>query len=409
MPLTLSTYDAANLTQALSKTVDIDNEAPSVTLSGPTDSPSWAGTQYVSASATAGPSGVAGISCAVDGGAGHWYPGASARVPVNGIGEHSVQCRAADNAVDPAGVHGWSAPMTWSMKIGEPTISGISFTKIVDALRCRRVQVTVHRHGPKGHARRTTITRCHPRTKVERVKVRVKVRRHGRTLWVTRIKRRRVVIGPRVVGSTTRRVAHGKATTVSGWLGTSSGVALGHQTVEVLTAPDDGLDRFSPAATVTTAANGGWTARLRAGPSRLVEAVYGGGPTTEASSSGEAHLLVPAEVRLLSVTPRRIPWGGTVRITGQLVGGYLPAGGALVRLRIGIGSVYQTYGVQSHVTGNGRFTTAYTFGAGDAALHRAYFFQIATLPMGDYPYAAAASGRRTVLVGGHPRARRQPP
>ena len=60
-------------------------------------------------------------------------------------------------------------------------------------------------------------------------------------------------------------------------------------------------------------------------------------------------------------------WGGTVRITGQLVGGYLPAGGALVRLRIGQGSSYQTYGVQEHVTGNGRFSTTYTFGAGQAS------------------------------------------
>jgi hypothetical protein len=112
---------------------------------------------------------------------------------------------------------------------------------------------------------------------------------------------------------------------------------------------------------------------------------------------------VRAKVKLLSVSPRRVAWGGTVRITGQLVGGYLPPVGALVRLRIGQRSTYQTYGVQEHVTGNGRFTTTYQFGAGDPAAHRSFWFQIATLPMGDYPYAPAASGRRSVLVGGHPR------
>ena len=85
-------------------------------------------------------------------------------------------------------------------------------------------------------------------------------------------------------------------------------------------------------------------------------------------------------------------WGGTVRITGQLLGGYLPSGGALVRLRIGQGSSYQTYGVQEHVTGNGRFTTTYQFGAGDPAAYRSFWFQIATLPMGDYPYAAGRVG-----------------
>ena len=118
-------------------------------------------------------------------------------------------------------------------------------------------------------------------------------------------------------------------------------------------------------------------------------------------------MIVPAKVKLLSVSPSRVAWGGTVRITGQLVGGYLPPGGALVRLRIGQGSSYQTYGVQEHVTGNGRFTTTYTFGAGYAGIFKSFWFQIATLPMGDYPYAPAASGRRSVLVGGHPRPRRR--
>ena len=92
-----------------------------------------------------------------------------------------------------------------------------------------------------------------------------------------------------------------------------------------------------------------------------------------------------------------------MRITGQLLGGYLPAGGALVRLRIGQGSTYQFYGVQEHVTGNGRFTTTYTFGDGQASIFKSFWFQIATLPMGDYAFAPAASGRRSVLVGGHPR------
>ena len=122
----------------------------------------------------------------------------------------------------------------------------------------------------------------------------------------------------------------------------------------------------------------------------------------EPSVSAQVHVIVPAKVKLLSVSPSWVAWAGTVRITGQLLGGYLPAGGALVRLRIGQGPTFQTYGVEEHVTGNGRFTTTYTFGAGDPAVYRSFWFQIATLPMGDYPYAPAASGRRSVIVGGHP-------
>src|SRR5581483_10292748 len=104
-----------------------------------------------------------------------------------------------------------------------------------------------------------------------------------------------------------------------------------------------------------------------------------GDPTTEGAFSREVDLVVPAKVRLLSISPIRIAWGGTVRIAARLEGGYLPPGGALVRLRIGQGSSYQTYGVETHVTGNGRFTTTYTFGAGDAAAVRRFWFQVATL------------------------------
>ena len=109
---------------------------------------------------------------------------------------------------------------------------------------------------------------------------------------------------------------------------------------------------------------------------------------------------MPAKVKLISVYPSRVAWGGTVRIVGKLDGGFLPPGGALVRLRIGLGSRYTTYGVAEHVTGSGRFTTKYTFGAGDPSFFRTFWFQIASLPMGNYPYAPAASQRVPVTVGG---------
>ena len=70
MPLTISGLDAAGVPVNYTKTIRIDNQQPTVALSGPADAPSTAGTQYVTATAAAGPSGVAGISCAVDGGTG---------------------------------------------------------------------------------------------------------------------------------------------------------------------------------------------------------------------------------------------------------------------------------------------------------------------------------------------------
>ena len=363
------------------------------------------------------PSGIADIVCSVDGGPAQTYSGASAQVPVSGIGPHSVQCYSQDNAVDPSGVRGTSTTASWSLKIGQPTVVGIAFDKLV-GLRCHRARVrvkipghwiTVRRHGKrvkvKTHARTKVerVERCHPRTVLRRTVVWVRVRRHGHVVKVKRTKLVRVVVPPRIIAKTSRVVEFGRGTTVDGWLGTAAGTAITGHPVRVLTAPDNGGGQFAQAAIVTTAANGTWTAKLLPGPSRIVEAVYDGDPTTEGASSGQVHVVVPAKVKLLRVWPPRVAWGGTVRITGQLVGGYLPAGGALVRLRIGQGRTYQTYGVQEHVTGNGRFTTSYQFGAGDPSAYRSFWFQIATLPMGDYPYAPAASGRRSVLVGGHPR------
>jgi hypothetical protein len=71
-----------------------------------------------------------------------------------------------------------------------------------------------------------------------------------------------------------------------------------------------------------------------------------------------------------------------------------------VRLRIGQGSAVTTYGVHEHVAGNGRFSTSYTFGAGEPSAHRTFWFQVASLPMGAYPYAPASSRRLSVRVSG---------
>jgi hypothetical protein len=166
-----------------------------------------------------------------------------------------------------------------------------------------------------------------------------------------------------------------------------------------MTAPDNGRNVFTQAATTTTAPDGSWSAKLPRGPSRLVQAIYDGTNTVEPSSSGQIRVIVPASVKLLKVSPRHVAWGGTVHIIGQLQGGYLPPAGALVRLRIGFGSAYTTYGVQEHVTGNGRFSTTYTFGAGVSGVRRRYWFQVASLPVGDYPYAPANSRKITVTVG----------
>lgn len=415
--LALGGTDAAGLPASATRTIDVDNQQPTISLTGPTVASSTTGTQYVTATATAGPSGVAGISCSVDGGPAQWYPASSAQVPVDSIGENVIRCFSENNAVDATGAHGVSPIQTFSMDIGTPTVSAITFSKLVDALRCRRVTervripahwVTVRAHGQvirvreRAHSERVRVTKCHARTARRRRTVWVTVTRGGKHVRVRRSEVVRVVLLPHVVNRTRQSVPYGRATTVSGWLGTYNGQALGGQAVQILAAPDNGSGAFTPVATTTTAANGSWTVALPPGPSRLVEAQFGGGGTVLPALSTTVREVVPARIRLVSVSPRRVPWGGTVRLTGRLDGGYLPPGGALVRLRIGEGSAVTTYGVREHVGGSGRFSTTYTFGAGVASVHRAFWFQVATLPMGNYPYAPSDSRRVSVVVGGHP-------
>lgn len=229
------------------------------------------------------------------------------------------------------------------------------------------------------------------------------VLRGGKKVRVRRHKTIRVVVFPHFVTHEKLHVGHGKPAKVNGWLGLPDGTALAGQAVRILTAPDNGSGHFTQAAAAITGPDGSWSAVLPAGPSRLVEGAYAGAATLEPSVSSQVHIVVPAKVQLISVWPPRVAWGGTVRIVGKLDGGYLPPQGALVRLRLGEGSGYNTYGVEEHVTGNGRFTTTYTFGAGLPSVIRRFWFQIASLPMGgDYPWAPADSRKVSVIVGGHP-------
>ena len=165
--------------------------------------------------------------------------------------------------------------------------------------------ITVRRHGKRvkvktpAHTQVERVMRCHPRTERRRTVVFVRERRHGHVVKVKRIKIVRVVVPPHVIAKTSRLVGFGRGTTVNGYLGTASGIAIAGHAVSVLTAPDNGGSQFTQAAVVTTAANGTWTAKLPPGPSRIVEAVYGGDPTTEGASSGQVHVVVPAKVKLL--------------------------------------------------------------------------------------------------------------
>jgi hypothetical protein len=398
MPLTLRAIDAAGESVSHTKTIRVDNVRPAIALSGPTDAPSTAGTQYIRATGTAGPSGVAGIACSLDLGSARWYAGSTAEVPVHGVGIHHLSCYSESHARDEAGTPAASVPVGWTLKIRSPSVSTVSFVRIADALRCvhrhERVWIPAHwatgyRHGHRvrvrvpGQSRRVEVVHCHPRV------VHRRVRRDGH--WTTE----RVVLLPHRVSVRRLQVPFGKRTSVSGWLGTSGGNALGGQLVRIFTAPDNGSRHFTQAAVARTSQDGVWNTVLPAGPSRLVVAVYDGAPTVEPAFSAVAHLAVPAKITL-HIHPRATHWGGTIRISGQVHGGYVPHGGEVVFLWVSWRGG-KAYAGHIYTRSDGRLSTKYTFlrGTGTAV----YTFWLTSGREGDYPYASGRSNRIRVTVG----------
>ena len=353
--LTLAATSAAGADSQATETIHVDTTQPTISLAGPTTPvSSTAGTPNVTVTATTGSSGLGAISCSVDGGPTQSYSSSPASIPVSGIGMHSVRCTASNRSYDSAGQVAVSTPAAWSVDIAQPTSNAVSFSDIAHTLKCTRAKARRRRHQAK--------LICHRRAH----------------LAIT----------------STKRVAYRRGTTVSGWLATSSGVALPGRTVKILTAPANGLGQWSVAAIVTTAANGGWKAALPAGPSRLVETAYAGDSTTLPSTSATIHLVVPAKVKI-HISPRRTRWGGTIRISGRVLGGYLPAG-KLLRLRIGVAGLRATVGIPS-IRRSGRFRTTWTFSTGTGIVR--YWFSVSTLNEADYPFAPASSRRVYVTVG----------
>lgn len=281
----------------------------------------------------------------------------------------------------------------------------VSLTKIADSVRRRVVykQVRVDWHWATIHRSGRPI-RVKRGGHFETIRV-VKLVQHCTTRRVRRSSHRwhvqSICTTPHPHLTTTLRVPYGHGVTVHGLYTTTQGVPLRGQSIAILTAVDNHVDAFREVTTAITSSDGSWTATLPPGPSRLIRAVTDG-TTTILPATGQVTAIVPSKIELIDVWPRHVPWGATVHLVGRLFGGYLPPGGALVRLRIGYGSTYNTYGVQEHVAGDGRFSTVATFGPGDPRTSRTYWFQIASLPMGNYPFAPAASQRVPVIVGGHP-------
>jgi hypothetical protein len=341
---------AGNWSTSPTATSYVDNTPVELSLAGPTHAPITAGTEHVTATSSANPSGDT-IWCSTDGGQWAAYSGSSARIAVNGLGSHLVRCYAEDSAVNASGSPGRSRTQTWSLDIGEPVRGKITFGKV--SSHCHRARKRVG-----GRVKRVWV--CH-------------------RSWVER---------------TVRRSRYGGRATVRGWFATVDGRALAHVPVSIETAVDNARHRWRRVAVVHTGANGGWRAALRPGPSRLVEAVYAGGPLTAPKTTAVVRLMVIAKVVLTNV-PGHVPWGGTLAIRGRVLGGHVP-GGQILRLLDGAGRRLHTIGNPT-IRGDGRFVIRLQTSGGGGPLR--VQVAVGTLRERDYPYAPGVSRRVWITLG----------
>lgn len=291
-----------------------------------------------------------------------------------------------------------STSETLTMPLRLAAVAKVSFGTIVDRLVAKKVRERVRvgwhwaavlRHGKAvkvkrgGHWKKVTVTKYVERCTYKR-------RRVGKHRWELKAACRL----PHLQLRDTKRVAYGKKVTVNGLLLSGQGVAMGGVPVQILTAPDNGSGQYTPVATVTTNSAGAWRATLPAGPSRLIEATYAGSPTI-LPASGQATITVPARVRI-KITPRVVPWGTELRVTGKVLGGYVPTNSSLLRLNVGIGRLGQLVGLPS-IKPNGQFVIHWRFKAGRGVLHP--WFSVGTLSEAAFPYAPGTSRRVVITVG----------
>jgi len=340
------------------ESLNVDNLPVGLSLNGPTDVPVTAGTQYVTATASSGPSGVGSIMCSVDGSPSAAEPltgggaqTATAQVPVSGLGVHSVSCYATNRAVDGNGAPATSPTQTWSLKIGEPVQIYAGFPKVIRD--CHRVRERIRK-------RIRRVWRCASHTREREVK----------------------------------RIRFGRSVTLSGWVATADGTPLAHVPVSIMTAPDEDSVAWQPAAVVSTSSDGSWSMTLPPGPSRLVQAVYAGGPVTESASSSIVKAVVPAKI-LLAPLRSHVPWGGVLVIRGRVLGGYIPPE-QILQVRSGVGRRLQVIG-NPYIRPNGRFVVRLAATGSGGPLETQ--IAVATLRETNYPYARGFSRRVRVTIG----------
>ena len=189
----------------------------------------------------------------------------------------------------------------------------------------------------------------------------------------------------------TRALGHSPAT-LTGRLTSLTGTPIKDAQVKLL-QQIVGSAAVTQIASTTTSANGSWSLKAPAGASRLLQvAFYSHTLDTTPASTLDFRESVQGTVSMNA--PRQARLGHALVFTGQLAGGYVPAGGESVQMEILYGGRWRTIEVLP-TNSKGRWSYKYVFSLGVGA---SYLFRAVTVPNGAYPYMSSHSKPVRVTV-----------
>jgi hypothetical protein len=189
----------------------------------------------------------------------------------------------------------------------------------------------------------------------------------------------------------TRALRH-TAVTLTGRLTSPTGAPIKDAQVKLL-QQIVGSTAVTQVASTTTSANGSWSLKAPAGASRLLQvAFYSHTLDTIPASTLDFHENVQGAVSMHA--PHRAWLGHALVFTGQLPGGYVPAGGESVQMEIFYSGRWRTIEVlPTNSTGRWSYKYVFTLGAGAS-----YLFRAVTVPNGAYPFTSSHSKPVRVTV-----------
>jgi hypothetical protein len=172
--------------------------------------------------------------------------------------------------------------------------------------------------------------------------------------------------------------------------------ALASMPIAVVERDRTGATRVSAA---TTGADGGFSVRLPAGPSREVQAVFAGSETLSRASSGELQLAARSGVRMATSAKLAKVGGAPLLFSGRVsaASGTIPPEGKTVELQFRLPGLPWTEFRTTRTDRRGRFRYRYRFSDDDSRGVR-FLFRAYAPAQGGWPYEP--TGSRPVVVRG---------